>query len=302
MKQIQNLYLENLPKGAHYSFNQSVVKRIKNDSVLCAKPQLIPLIAKYESAFLVEEEKFKLSQKSEFTDSLNLLDDMRDNAYRGIKQIVGGYAKVPDAEIQQAAKALNQLITDYRINVDVQRDQESGLLSNFIADLDGKCAPHVQTLGMGKAVQVLKEANNQYIDVRESRTEERMHKEKKALETACAATDTAYRALIAMVNALAMVEGEADYADFIDYMNSLINEYKTEVLNQPAKPSTPTEPEGEGTGGEEQPTPGGEETGGEDQPGTGGEGTGGADEGGNTDPGGDSGYDDDYDDEGGLAG
>lgn len=301
MKQIQNLYLENLPKGAHYSFNQSVVKRIKNDSVLCAKPQLIPLIAKYESAFLVEEEKFKLSQKSEFTDSLNLLDDMRDNAYRGIKQIVGGYAKVPDSEIQQAAKALNQLITDYRINVDVQRDQESGLLSNFIADLDGKCAPHVQTLGMGKAVQVLKEANNQYIDVRESRTEERMHKEKKALETACAATDTAYRALIAMVNALAMVEGEADYADFIDYMNSLINEYKTEVLNHPTKPSTPTEPEGEGTGGEEQPTPGGEETGGEDQPGTGGEGTGGEDEGGNTDPGGDSGYDDD-DDEGGLAG
>ena len=296
MKQIQNLYLENLPKGAHYSFNQSVVKRIKNDSVLCAKPQLIPLIAKYESAFLVEEEKFKLSQKSEFTDSLNQLDDMRDNAYRGIKQIVGGYAKVPDAEIQQAAKALNQLITDYRINVDVQRDQESGLLSNFIADLDGKCASHVQTLGMGKAVQVLKEANNQYIEVREVRTEERMHKEKKALETACAATDTAYRALIAMVNALAMVEGEADYADFIDYMNSLVNEYKTEVLNQPAKPSTPTQPEGDGTGGEDQPTPGGG-----DQPGTGGEETGGEDEGGNTDPGGDSGYDDD-DDEGGLAG
>ena len=214
MKQIQILYLENMPKGAHYSFNQSVVKRIKNDSTLCGKPQLIPLIAKYEAAFLVEEEKFKISQKSEFTDSLNQLDDMRDSAYRGIKQIVGGYAKVPDADIQKAAKALDQLITDYRINVDVQRDQESGLLSNFIADLDGKCAAHVQTLGMGKAVQVLKEANNQYIEVREVRTEERMHKEKKALETACAATDTAYRALIAMVNALALVEGETDYADF----------------------------------------------------------------------------------------
>ena len=120
MKQIQNLYLENMPKGALYSFNQSVVKRIKNDSTLCGKPQLIPLIAKYEAAFLVEEEKFKISQKSEFTDSLNQLDDMRDSAYRGIKQIVGGYAKVPDADIQKAAKALDQLITDYRIDVDVQ--------------------------------------------------------------------------------------------------------------------------------------------------------------------------------------
>lgn len=259
MKQIQILYLENMPKGAHYSFNQSVVKRIKNDSTLCGKPQLIPLIAKYEAAFLVEEEKFKISQKSEFTDSLNQLDDMRDSAYRGIKQIVGGYAKVPDADIQKAAKALDQLITDYRINVDVQRDQESGLLSNFIADLDGKCAAHVQTLGMGKAVQVLKEANNQYIDVREVRTEERMHKEKKALETACAATDTAYRALIAMVNALALVEGETDYADFIDYMNSLVSEYKTEVLNQSAGGSssgggTSTVPDG-GTETEPEPTP-----------------------------------------------
>ena len=297
MKQIQNLYLENLPKGAHYSFNQSVVKRIKNDSTLCGKPQLIPLIAKYEAAFLVEEEKFKISQKSEFTDSLNQLDDMRDSAYRGIKQIVGGYAKVPDADIQKAAKALDQLITDYRINVDVQRDQESGLLSNFIADLDGKCAAHVQTLGMGKAVQVLKEANNQYIEVREVRTEERMHKEKKALETACAATDTAYRALIAMVNALAMVEGEADYADFIDYMNSLVSEYKAEVLNQSAKPATPSQPEDDTAGGEEQPAPGGEE-----QPGTGGDDTGGEDQGGTTDPGGDGGGDDDDDDEGGLAG
>ena len=259
MKQIQNLYLENMPKGAHYSFNQSVVKRIKNDSTLCGKPQLIPLIAKYEAAFLVEEEKFKISQKSEFTDSLNQLDDMRDSAYRGIKQIVGGYAKVPDADIQKAAKALDQLITDYRIDVDVQRDQESGLLSNFIADLDGKCAAHVQTLGMGKAVQVLKEANNQYIEVREVRTEERMHKEKKALETACAATDTAYRALIAMVNALALVEGETDYADFIDYMNSLVSEYKAEVLNQPTGGSssgggTSTVPDG-GTEPEPDPTP-----------------------------------------------
>ena len=253
MSQIEKNYGERMPNGTHYTFHQSTLKRTKNDTVLCGKSLLAPLIAGYEAAFLAEEEKFRLSQKSKFTDTLNELDEKRDNAYRGFKQIVGGYAKVPDAAMQTASKALNQLITDYKIDVDIQRDQESGLLSNFISDLEGKCAAHVQTLGIGLVAQVLKEANDQYIEIRDSRTEERMQKEKKALETARTATDEAYNKFIAMVNALAMVEGEAEYANFINFMNTLINEYKTEALNQ--KPSTPDpiQPEGEG-GGTTEPT------------------------------------------------
>lgn len=236
-----------MPNGSHYSFDQSTINRFKNDGKISQKAQLLPLFALYEQAFLVEEEKFKLSQKSEFTDTLNELDTARDDAYMGLKGIVEGYAKVPDAGMKAASKALGQLITDYRIDVRVQRDQESGLLSNFIADLQGKCAPHVQTLHLEEVVQVMKTANDNYIAVRENRTEERMLKEKNALENARKATDAAYRNFIAMVNALALVEGDADYADFIDYMNTLISEYKAEVLNQKPTSTTPSQPE---TGGD----------------------------------------------------
>ena len=59
-----------------------------------------------------------------------------------------------------------------------------------------------------------------------------------------------------MVNARAMVEGDTDYADFIDYMNTLINEYKEEVLDQNTKPATPSQSEDGGTSGDgQQPTP-----------------------------------------------
>lgn len=247
MSQIEKNYGERMPNGTHYTFHQSTLKRTKNDTVLCGKSLLAPLIARYEAAFLVEEEKFRLSQKSKFTDTLNELDEKRDNAYRGFKQIVGGYAKVPDAAMQTASKALNQLITDYKIDVDIQRDQESGLLSNFISDLEGKCAAHVQTLGIGQVAQVLKDANDQYIEIRDSRTEERSMKEKKALENARAATDEAYNTFIAMVNALALVEGEADYAGFINFMNTLINEYKVEALDEKPNPTDPSQPEDGGT-------------------------------------------------------
>ena len=290
MKQVSIFARENMPNGSHYSFDQSVINRFKNDGKISQKAQLRPLFSLYEQAFLVEEEKFKLSQKSEFTDTLNELDTARDDAYMGFKGIVEGYAKVPDAGMKAASKALGQLITDYRIDVRVQRDQESGLLSNFIADLQGKCAPHVQTLRLEEVVQVMKTANDNYIAVRENRTEERMLKEKNALDNARKATDAAYRNFIAMVNALALVEGDADYADFIDYMNTLISEYKAEVLNQKPTSTTPTTPDPDNSGTTEPETPG-----------TGGDDNGGTDPTPDPTPDPDTGGDDD-DDEGGLAG
>lgn len=290
MKQVAIFARENMPNGSHYSFDQSVINRFKNDGKISQKAQLLPLFALYEQAFLVEEEKFKLSQKSEFTDTLNELDTARDDAYMGLKGIVEGYAKVPDAGMKAASKALGQLITDYRIDVRVQRDQESGLLSNFIADLQGKCAAHVQTLHLEEVVQVMKTANDNYIAVRENRTEERMLKEKNALDNARKATDAAYRNFIAMVNALALVEGDADYADFIDYMNTLISEYKAEVLNQKPTSTTPATPDS-GDSGTTTPTE-------PETPGTGGDDSGGTDPTPTPDPGGG----DDDDDDGGLAG
>ena len=53
-----------------------------------------------------------------------------------------------------------------------------------------------------------------------------------ALKTARTASDDAYRALVKMVNALALVFGEKDYTSFIDYVNTEITHYKREVLNQ----------------------------------------------------------------------
>ena len=60
-----------------------------------------------------------------------------------------------------------------------------------------------------------------------------------ALKAARTATDDAYRALVKMVNALALVFGEKDYTAFIDYANTEITHYKREVLGQKASaPST----------------------------------------------------------------
>ena len=49
-------------------------------------------------------------------------------------------------------------------------------------------------------------------------------------KTARTASDEAYRLLVQHVNARALLEGEAEYAAFIDYANTKIEHFRQEVL------------------------------------------------------------------------
>ena len=90
------------------------------------------------------------------------------------------------------------------------------------------------------------------------RTEERMTVTVGALKASRKASDEAYRTLVKWVNALALIEGEAEYADFIDYVNTEITHYKREVIGQKADAAdtsggsdTPVTPPEEGGGSDD---------------------------------------------------
>ena len=166
------------------------------------------------------------------TDDIAKADNDRDALYAGYKKAVEGFLAMPVTDMAQATKVLSQLIKDYKINTAGQLDKETGLLVNFITDLEGKFSAQVTTLGLTAFVTNLKEANERVRTLTLQRTNEKMGITVGALKTARTANDDAYRALVKMVNALALVFGEKDYTSFIDYVNTEITHYKREVLNQ----------------------------------------------------------------------
>ena len=110
---------------------------------------------------------------------------------------------------------------------------------NFISDLEDKYATQVAKLGLTAFVTNLKEANERVRTLTLQRTNEKIGITVGALKTARTASDDAYRALVKMVNALALVFGEKDYTAFIDYVNTEVTHYKREVIGQKTKaPST----------------------------------------------------------------
>ena len=245
MKEIGEIYLGRMNNGAHYLYVSDILARAEADTKVNTKAAT--QIAALKAAVAQEDKDLKISQKSLLTDDIARADSERDALYSGYKKAVQGFLNLPVENLSQAAKVLNQHIKDYAIDPKGQLDKETGLLINFLTDLEGKYAEQVAALSLSPFVTNLKAANEKVRTLTARRTDEKAGIAVGALKASRKASDEAYRMLVKMVNALAMVEGETDYVPFIDYVNTEITHYKREVLGQKAASQTggPTDGNGE---------------------------------------------------------
>ena len=241
MKEIYDINIQRMNNGAHFTFVSNILARAEADTAF--KGKAADQVNNLKAAVSAEDEALKISQKSLLTDDIAKADNDRDALYAGYKKAVEAFLAMPIADMAQAAKVLAQHIKDYKINTADQLDKETGLLVNFITDLEDKYSAQVTKLGLTAFVTNMKEANERVRTLTLQRTNEKMGVTVGALKAARTASDTAYRALVKMVNALALVLGEKDYTAFIDYVNTEVTHYKREVLGQKASaPSTSGSP------------------------------------------------------------
>lgn len=252
MKEISTISLERMNNGAHFLYVSNILAHAEADAKV--KTRAAAQIAALKTAVAQEDADLKTSQKSLLTDEIVKADNERDALYRGYKKAVAGFLNLPIEAMAQAARILNQHLKDYGIDTQMQLDRETGMLINLLTDLEGKYKPQVEALSLTPFVTNLKAANEKVRALTGSRTEEKMSVTVGALKTSRKASDDAYRMLVKMVNALAMVEGDADYTAFIDYVNTEIVHYKREVLGQKASAADTSG----GNGGEDVPPAGGD--------------------------------------------
>lgn len=239
MKEISDIYLGRMNNGAHFTYVSNLLARAEGDRAVSTKAAA--QVAALKAAVEQEDADLKLSRKSMLSDEIAAADAKRDDFYVGYKKAVQGFLRLPVGAMANAAKVLSQHIKDYAIDPKMQLDRETGMLKNFIADLEGTYKQQVEALSLGEFVTCMKEANERVNRLLDQRGNEQLGTTVGALKASRKATDEACRMLVKMVNALALVEGEKDYAAFIDRTNTEIVRYKREVLGQASAPA--------GTGG-----------------------------------------------------
>ena len=230
--------LSRLNNGAHFQFIKNVSDRLATDTKIKENAVGQAVIKALTEALTTEDKCLVLSQKSLLTDEIAHADKERDTLFAGYRTAVKGFLNMPVADLAKHAHQLWQHLVDYAIDLQMQLERETGLITNFCTDLVGKYATQVQALGLKPYVDALKTANERVETLLVQRTTDNSTKVVGALRTAREASDKAIRDLIKVVNALAILGNPADYAAFIDYMNTLIKRYKEQAMTTTSSKAT----------------------------------------------------------------
>ena len=233
MKQIEAIKLKDMKSGAHFLFITDTVGLATADAKV--KTKVTAELTALQTALKAEDDALALSKANLLSGEIKTLDTERDKHYKALRKAIKFFLSHPDAEQVKAAQRLERLLKDYNIDPKMQLDRETGLLLNLISDLETKSAADVTALALTPVVQAMKQANDKLREVTRARANDRAVQIVGQLKQAQHASDEAYRTLVQKVNALAVVEGEADYADFISKMNEQVKHYKQEVLPKAKK-------------------------------------------------------------------
>jgi Family of unknown function (DUF6261) len=175
---------------------------------------------------------------SQHTKTIEDSDWFRDDTDLGFSMFVESHLHHPDPAIQENARRIMRIIDQYGNIRKLNYNAESSNMTNRNTEITSKYATELTSLGNGWGtawLNALTEANNQFVAHFGERADEQVTKITANTLEARAAVDDAWQAIVTRINALAVVNGEADYATFIDKANYYIDYNKTLVTARKAK-------------------------------------------------------------------
>ena len=189
-------------------------------------PALTTAVNSFKTAFNTFDTALKASATNPATASATDADMERDQSWRATNAYVKAMCSHPTADIANAAKEAKSLFNKYGDPTSLAQTEESGVLHNLLQDLETFDSSKRTLLNLDVWITDLKTKEDAFLDAAAQRTEADAARQVGIVKETRTATDAAYRSLVDTVNALAMINGDAEYATFIDHVNAVIDRQK----------------------------------------------------------------------------
>ena len=195
-------------------------------SVRTANPALTNAITAFTDTFNAFDTALKSSSKNPATASVAEADQLRDQSWRAANAYVKAMCAHPTAEVAANAIEAKALFDKYGDPTSLAQTEESGVLHNLLQDLNALSEDKRTALNLDVWIADLQSKEDAFLAVAAQRTEADAARQVGIVKTTRTAAETAYRSLVDTVNALAIIEGDGDYATFIDHANAMIDRQK----------------------------------------------------------------------------
>ena len=238
MKKIKTISLTSLRVEEYFGFQKLVLAEIANlpgqdedepglpEVQSTAQPALTTAVNSFEAAFNAFDTALKASATNPATATATDADTARDQSWRAANAYVKAMCSHPTADIASAASEAKSLFDKYGDPTSLAQTEESGILHNLLQDLEAFDSAKRTSLNLDVWITDLQEKEDAFLAAAAQRTEEDAARQVGIVKETRTASDAAYRSLVDTVNALAMINGDAEYATFIDHVNAVIDRQK----------------------------------------------------------------------------
>lgn len=231
MKQIVLFSQRYLRNGEHDQLHNNFALEIEKESA--GNLGISSEMDAYYTARNNEKLALQAELGSAHTQSISDGDGFRDDTDLGFCMFIESNLHHPDPAIQENARKIMRIIDQYGNIRKLNYNDETSQLTNRNAEITNRYANELNSLGNGWGtmwLNTLNQSNDEFNNHFGVRANEQVHKTAIKTLEARAATDAAWEAIARRINALALVNGEAPYASFIDKANYYID-YNRELIN-----------------------------------------------------------------------
>jgi hypothetical protein len=226
----KKMHMPSLRNDEHYQFMTEFRLLIERYNPQELKIEL--WFAAFLTLHAQEDEALKKINKSLFTEKIEDADKSRDDIFRGMIDTNKGLLKHFSPGVRDAAKQLKIVFDTYGNLAPKPLNEQTSAVYNLVQDLNGRYAPDVTTAGIKMWVDELETSNNTVADLVRDRFEEAELRTDIVLRQKRGEVDEAYRAVIARVEAFAVVDDNAAlFLEFIRSLNIVIDKYN-DILAQ----------------------------------------------------------------------
>jgi len=204
-----------------------------SELITAATPAALNIADEYAAftpLFAEEASVMEIIRKNSYTESVIEADEARDRIFSFIRASVKNMTKSYDATIVAAAEKVLNIINNYKAVSQFGLQEETGKIINLLDDLKQTSVMALCTqIGIKAHLTELENANNRFKTLMSDRRAEEAQKPLRSAGDIIEEIKAPYNAIIDKINALVVVNGEADYKDFVTKVNVLISEYRKVV-------------------------------------------------------------------------
>jgi len=228
MMKIKRINTTNLRNNAHLRFQTEFRNAISaaNPTALKIKPQFDAYLPLYGD----ENVAIKKIVDSAFTEQIRAADTARNETFAGMVKICDGMCKhfVPYAA--NAARQIKIVLDTYGNVASLPFNEETSAIYNLLQDLRSeRYMTAVAAVGLTMWALELEHRNNMFEALVGQRIDEAAVRPAVLMREARRLVDAAYLNIIERVEALSVVEGEMEYAVFVNRLNAVVDKYAAQL-------------------------------------------------------------------------